>query len=206
MRDAMNKKVRMLQIVNIFRLIPIWIIVNMQTLDKRNLIFEEMEYWNKCAQLNIKGRFNIFSVLMIKLKEYRSLLYYRCGGGKILIKIFFPLMESLYINTREIGPRFFIQHGFATNISAKSIGSDCWVNQQVTVGYTFNPEPPTIGNGVRISAGAKVLGNIKVEDNVIVAANAVVVKDVEKNMVVGGVPAKIIGTNTNHKLWREKND
>ncbi len=202
----MNKKVRILQTINLFRLIPIWIIINMQSVDRRKLIFEEIEHWNKCVQLNLKGKFNIFSVLILKLKEYRSLLYYRCGGGKILIKIFFPPMESLYINTREIGPRFFIQHGFATNISAKSIGSDCWVNQQVTIGYTFDKEPPVIGNGVRISAGAKVLGNIKVDNNVIVAANAVVIKNVEKNMIVGGVPAKIIGTNVNYKLWSENND
>ena len=42
------------------------------------------------------------------------------------------------------------------------------------------------------SCGAKVLGNITIGNNVIIAANAVVVKDVEDNCVVGGVPAKII--------------
>lgn len=47
-------------------------------------------------------------------------------------------METLYINTPEIDPRLFIQHGFATNISALKIGSDCWINQQVTIGYTFD--------------------------------------------------------------------
>lgn len=104
-------------------------------------------------------------------------------------------METLYINTPEIGPRLFIQHGFATNISAKKIGSDCWINQQVTIGYTFAPEPPIIGNGVRISAGAKVLGQIEIGDNAIIAANAAVVKDVGENEVVGGVPAKTIGEN-----------
>ena len=60
-----------------------------------------------------------------------------------------------------------------------------------------------IGNGVRISAGAKVLGQIKIDDNAIIAANAVVVKDVERNAIVGGVPARIIGTNVNHILYME---
>ena len=114
-------------------------------------------------------------------------------------------MDSLYINTPEIGPRLFIQHGFATNISAKRIGSDCWINQQVTIGYTFDSEPPVIGNGVRISAGAKVLGQIEIGDNAIIAANAAVVKSVEENMVVGGVPAKIIGENSKHKLFVDEN-
>ncbi len=117
------------------------------------------------------------------------------------MKFLFPPMETLYINTADIGPRLFIQHGFATNISAKRIGSDCWINQQVTIGYTFATEPPIIGNGVRISAGAKVVGQITVGDNAIIAANAAVVKDVVENAVVGGVPAKIIGTNTEHKLY-----
>ena len=110
-------------------------------------------------------------------------------------------METLYILTPQIGPRLYIQHGFATIISAKSIGSDCWINQQVTIGYTFAQEAPVIGNGVRISAGAKVVGNIVVGDNVIVAANAVVVKDVPENSIVGGVPAKIIAENNIHKLY-----
>ena len=122
-----------------------------------------------------------------------------------MLKMLFPGMDTLYINTPKIGPRLFIQHGFATNISAKRIGSDCWINQQVTIGYTFDSEPPVIGNGVRISAGAKVLGQIEIGDNAIIAANAAVVKGVEENMVVGGVPAKIIGENSKHKLFVDEN-
>lgn len=107
----------------------------------------------------------------------------------------------MYIASPQIGPRLYIQHGFATMISAKSIGSDCWINQQVTIGYTFDHDPPVIGNGVRISAGAKVVGDITIGDNAIVAANAAVVKDVQENAIVGGVPAKVIGENIAHKLY-----
>ena len=127
------------------------------------------------------------------------------GGGvkRTVLQLLFPPMETLYINTRDIGPRLFIQHGFATCISAKSIGSDCWINQQVTIGYTFDPEPPVIGNGVRISAGAKVIGQIHLGDNCIVAANAAAVKDVAENEIVGGVPSRVIGKNTEHKLYKK---
>ncbi len=85
----------------------------------------------------------------------------------------------------------YIQHGFATIINANSIGDNVWINQQVTVGYNGD-YCPTIGDNVRIACGAKVLGGVTVGNNVIIAANAVVVKDVPDNCVVAGVPAKII--------------
>ena len=196
----MSKKMRMLQILNLWRLIPAYLIVCAS--NNKAIIFEEIQHWNKCTRRTEKARFDIFSSLMLELKEYRTLLQYRLGGySKLLLKMLFPGMDTLYINTPEIGPRLFIQHGFATNISAKRIGSDCWINQQVTIGYTFDSEPPVIGNGVRISAGAKVLGQIEIGDNAIIGANAAVVKSVEENMIVGGVPAKIIGENSKHKLF-----
>lgn len=201
----MSKKMRMLQILNLWRLIPAYLIVCAS--NNKAIIFEEIQHWKKCTRRTEKARFDVFSSLMMELKEYRTLLQYRLGGGysKLLLKMLFPGMDTLYINTPEIGPRLFIQHGFATNISAKRIGSDCWINQQVTIGYTFDSEPPVIGNGVRISAGAKVLGQIEIGDNAIIAANAAVVKSVEENMVVGGVPAKIIGENLKHKLFVDEN-
>jgi serine O-acetyltransferase len=51
---------------------------------------------------------------------------------------------------------------------------------------------PVIGNDVYISAGARLLGDIAVGNNVIIGANAVVVKDVPDNSIVAGVPAKLI--------------
>ena len=196
----MSKKMRMLQILNLWRLIPAYLIVCAS--NNKSIIFEEIQHWKKCTGRTEKAGFDIFSSLMLELKEYRTLLQYRLGGySKLLLKMLFPGMDTLYINTPELGPRLFIQHGFATNISAKRIGSDCWINQQVTIGYTFDSEPPVIGNGVRISAGAKVLGQIEIGDNAIIGANAAVVKSVEENMIVGGVPAKIIGENSKHKLF-----
>jgi serine O-acetyltransferase len=51
---------------------------------------------------------------------------------------------------------------------------------------------PIIGDDVFVGAGAKILGGINVGNNVTIAPNAVVVKDVPDNAIVGGIPAKII--------------
>lgn len=75
-------------------------------------------------------------------------------------------------------------------VAATSIGENCWINQQVTVGYTGHGRPPIIGNNVMITCGAKVLGSITVGDNAVIGANACVIKDVEPGAVMGGVPAK----------------
>ena len=87
-----------------------------------------------------------------------------------------------------------MEHAFSTIITAKSIGENCWINQQVTIGFK-NLKSPIIGDNVTIGCGAKVLGNVKVGNNVTIGANAVVIKDVPDNCVVGGVPAVIIGRN-----------
>lgn len=145
------KKLRVLQILNFWRLIPAYMCICMAPVEVKHVVIEELYHWKKCDKRKEVSRFDIFSGLMLERKEYRSLLQYRFnrGGAKLLLKVLFPGMETLYINTPKIGPRLFIQHGFATNISAKQIGSDCWINQQVTIGYTFAPDPPIIGNGVQ---------------------------------------------------------
>ncbi len=76
------------------------------------------------------------------------------------------------------------------------IGENCIVGQGITVGGKSRAyEVPVIGNRVYIGAGARILGPIKIGNNVIIGPNAVVVKDVPDNCVVGGIPAKIIKEN-----------
>lgn len=86
-----------------------------------------------------------------------------------------------------------IWHGFSTIINAKSIGNNCTIYQQVTIG-NWNGTPK-IGNNVTIFPGAKVIGNITVGDNVKIGANAVVSKNVPENCTVVGVPAFIVKRN-----------
>lgn len=109
--------------------------------------------------------------------------------------MFSPLcspMSTLLISAEAIGPGLFIQHGFATIIVANKIGKNCWINQQVTIGYSNTNDCPTIGDNVIINAGAKIIGKLTIGDNSKVGANAVVVKNVPPNVTVVGVPAYIV--------------
>lgn len=96
----------------------------------------------------------------------------------------------------KIGKRLFIDHGMGIVIGeTATIGNDCTIYHGVTLGGTGKDKKkrhPDVGNNVMIGCGAKVLGPIKIEDNVKIGANAVVLKDVEKNNTVVGVPSKAI--------------
>ena len=150
---------------------------------------------HKLPTLNEKSVVVAFLRLMSSLPEFRSLFYYRIKGPfplRAILKSLCPPLSSLYIQTPEVGPGLFIQHGFATIIAAKRIGRYCWINQQVTIGYSEDIECPTLGDNVHVYAGAKIIGGINVGDNVKVGANAVVVRDVPANCTVVGVPARIV--------------
>lgn len=75
----MSKKMRMLQILNLWRLIPAYLIVYVS--NNKAIIFEEIQHWKKCTGRTEKAGFDIFSSLMLELKEYRTLLQYRLRGG-----------------------------------------------------------------------------------------------------------------------------
>lgn len=127
-------------------------------------------------------------------KAFRSLYLYRQKKRlyRNWVKLLYPPLDSLYITTPDIGGGLYIQHGFSTYIAAESIGENCWINQQVTIGYKDDTRPPIIGDDVEITCGAKVLGPITIGDRVTIGANAVVVKDLPSDSVWGGVPAKRI--------------
>ncbi len=141
------------------------------------------------------GRFTRLAYLLCWYPEFRNLFLYRNRHRKIYrlwVRLFYKPMDTLFLQAGEIGGGLFIQHGFATMVSAQSLGEDCWINQQVTVGYRDQSLPPVIGDRVTITCGAKVLGNITVGEGAVIGANAVVIRDVEPGAVMVGVPAKRI--------------
>jgi serine O-acetyltransferase len=93
-----------------------------------------------------------------------------------------------------IGPRFFIDHGMGVVIGETAeIGADVTLYHGVTLGgvsMEHGKRHPTLEDGVVVGAGAKVLGAITIGKNSRIGANAVVVKDVEPNTVVVGIPGQ----------------
>lgn len=138
-----------------------------------------------------------FIQLMTYLREYRTVFYYRLGwASRLLHPLCRPMITPwISIVDEGIGPGLYILHGWATSIAAKKIGKNFWVFQHVTIGYVNANDKPTIGDNVTVYAGAKVLGNIRIGDNCVIGANAVVTKDVPDNCTVVGVPAYIVRRN-----------
>lgn len=95
-----------------------------------------------------------------------------------------------------IGRRFFIDHGTGVVIGETAeIGDDVTIYQGVTLGGTgkdTGKRHPTIGNGVMIGSGAKVLGPFKVGDNTNIAAGAVVLEEIPPDSTAVGVPARVV--------------
>lgn len=96
----------------------------------------------------------------------------------------------------KIGRRLFIDHGMGIVIGeTTTIGDDCTIYHGVTLGGTGkdkNKRHPDLGNNVIVGCGAKLLGPIKIENNVKIGANAVVLKDVSENSTIVGVPGKVV--------------
>ena len=96
----------------------------------------------------------------------------------------------------KIGRRLFIDHGMGIVIGeTATIGNDCTIYHGVTLGGTGKDKKkrhPDLGDNVLVGCGAKILGPIKIGDNVKIGANSVVLKDVLENTTIVGIPGKEI--------------
>ena len=97
----------------------------------------------------------------------------------------------------KIGRRVFLDHGLGIVIGETTeIGDDCTIYQGVTLGgtslYKGVKRHPTLGKGVVVSAGAKVLGGFTVGDGARVGSNAVVLKEIPPGATAVGIPARIL--------------
>lgn len=128
---------------------------------------------------------------------YRSMAF--CNGSKLLIPfaLLFHKMNAVLCGCvigvgAQFGKNFIILHSVGVVVNSAVIaGSDVVVESGVVIGAEKG-KSPKFGNSIFIGSGAKIVGDLTVGDNSLIGANAVVVKDVAANTVVGGVPAKVI--------------
>jgi serine O-acetyltransferase len=120
------------------------------------------------------------------VRKFFSLIYH------ILFK-FVQIITGIQMPCEvDVGRNFIIDHFGGIIISGYAkFGDNCRVRNGVVIGLRRVEEKfaPIIGNNVDIGAGAKLLGPIRIGDNVLIGANAVVVSDVPDNSVAVGVPA-----------------
>jgi serine O-acetyltransferase len=134
-------------------------------------------------------------------EEFRNLFYYRLGcpsnvWDRLLLALARRLYKprpSLHIISPSIGPGLLIKHGLGTIINAQKIGENCLIFQEVVIESKEDTGGrPIIGNNVNISVGARILGPVRIGDNVVVGANTVVTKDVPTGHMAIGVPARLV--------------
>jgi len=96
----------------------------------------------------------------------------------------------------SIGRRVFIDHGMGVVIGETAeIGDDCTLYHQVTLGgvsWEKGKRHPTLGRGVVVGAGAKILGPIVIGEGARVGSNSVVVRPVSPGATVVGIPARAV--------------
>lgn len=203
-----EKLKKLASVGNYIRTFPVYLCV--KSSQQKHLIEMDIARWNEITPRS-GGLFDSLNWYLTYEKQFRNLLQHRLKNPSRTVKSWFHFavarmlwkpLDSLYLNTFEIGGGLYIQHGFSTVVSAKKIGENCRIYQQVTIGYK-GTEQPVLGDYVAVTCGAKVLGGVTMHNNSIAAAGAVVVKDVPENAIVGGVPAKVIAYKDETNFWSQ---
>ncbi len=160
-----------------------------------------------CAVLERDSACSLLSVPFLYFKGYHALQSYRVAHwlwrqGRSSLALFFQNRISCEFGV-DIHPAAKVGHGVlmdhATGIvigETAVVGNNVSLMQSVTLGGTgkeHGDRHPKVADGVLISAGAKILGNIRIGEGSHVAAGSVVLKEVPPHSLVAGVPAKVIG-------------
>ena len=141
------------------------------------------------------------AILLFRMAQYFNKNH--LGLISNLLGVINKLLNSCVIGRNAIfGPGFVLMHPVGVVINGGVIGGrKIVVESGVVIGAAKNGFPisvPVLGDNIFIGSGAKLLGGIRVGNDTIIGANAVIVNDVPDGSTVVGVPGKIIKTNGNN--------
>lgn len=140
-----------------------------------------------------------YLLVLRKLEYYTNVRTHFWGG--YLMRIYYTIKwkrlsnkYGIYIHPNTVGKGLYIPHfNGGIQLNCISMGDFCSVSSGVVVGNKGSQDNRAIiGNNVGLTIGCKVIGKVVLGNNVIVAPNSVVIKNIPDNAVVSGVPAKII--------------
>lgn len=150
-------------------------------------------------------------IKLLFVQGFVAVLVYRLGVLLYSIRtpivyplkiIYFFLVKFVEVTTSimlpvsvKAGKGLYVGHfGYTIFNSHCEVGNYCQIGEGVILGSKGlgNEGAPRLGNNVFVGAGAKVLGHISIGNNVVIGANSVVLRDVPDDVVIAGVPARII--------------
>ena len=110
----------------------------------------------------------------------------------LIFSIVFQRLVQMFIGVfispdAEIGPGLVIHTPFGIVVGPTKIGANCTIQS----GVVITAATRSIGDNVYFGPGAKVIGDAKIGNNVVIVANSVILTDVSDNTTVMGVPARI---------------
>jgi serine O-acetyltransferase len=139
---------------------------------------------------------NYRAVVLYRIANYFDTKFYVLA---IIVEKLMHISTITWISRKAvIGPGFVIRHVGGIVIGGKTvIGLNCEIRQGVTFGGNmgkgnYGTTQPILGDNILVGVGAKILGPVKIGDNCIIGANAVVVHDMPENSVIGGIPARVL--------------
>ena len=191
MKNSMRSIKKIVLYLNIIRFWP-HILCYLFSKNKQ-LIKEDLVAYRKEYGLSESNTYCLLNLLFHN-KSFRSLFYFRIGSLKWLLSLLAHGMQHLTLTKIPIGGGLLLFHAYGTILNAASIGRNCRIVHNVTLGEK-NCGKPVIGDCVEILTNAVIFGDIRIGNNCVIGPGAVVFKSIPDNCVVVGNPAYILKQN-----------
>lgn len=167
------------------------------------LLYEDLSIYNVKKDMASWQKNILILLFFFYYKSFRAILLYRIAHHYLINKkknryILSEFVKNIFspieiASDTVIGPKIHFPHPQCIVIGGGIIGKNVYIYQGVTIGVkNKNDDYATIDDNALLSAGSKILGGVHLGKNSKVGANAVVIKDVPSESVVGGIPARIL--------------